>query len=247
MTYRIKGWVKFQHFKDRRPPWIKLYRDILEDPDWHELDGDTAKILVALWLLASEDDEQQGQLPDARRLAFRLRISETKVNQALTKLSHWLEQDGINTISSGYQDDAPETETETETETEIETKKEKREIQKALPCPDSVNPATWSDFLQVRKAKKAPVTAAAISGIEREARKAGWSLEKALLECCARGWAGFKADWVADKGPQKTQHQLNNEAMARSSGLIPKHDEYQSNIIEGEIYESEPATTKRLG
>ncbi len=241
MTYRIKGWVKFQHFKDRRPPWIKLYRDILEDPDWHELDGDTAKILVALWLLASEDDEQQGQLPDARRLAFRLRISETKVNQALTKLSHWLEQDGINTISSGYQDDAPET------ETEIETKKEKREIQKALPCPDSVNPATWSDFLQVRKAKKAPVTAAAISGIEREARKAGWSLEKALLECCARGWAGFKADWVADKGPQKTQHQLNNEAMARSIGLIPKHDEYQSNIIEGEIYESEPATTKRLG
>ena len=247
MTYRIKGWVKFQHFKDRRPPWIKLYRDILEDPDWHELDGDTAKILVALWLLASEDDEQQGQLPDARRLAFRLRISETKVNQALTKLSHWLEQDGINTISSGYQDDAPETETETETETEIETKKEKREIQKALPCPDAVNPATWSDFLQVRKAKKAPVTAAAISGIEREARKAGWSLEKALLECCARGWAGFKADWVADKGPQKTQHQLNNEAMARSIGLIPKHDEYQGNIIEGEIYESEPATTKRLG
>jgi hypothetical protein len=101
--------------------------------------------------------------------------------------------------------------------------------------------------LQVRKAKKAPVTAAAISGIEREARKAGWSLEKALLECCARGWAGFKADWVADKGPQKTQHQLNNEAMARSIGLIPKHDEYQGNIIEGEIYESEPSTTKRLG
>jgi hypothetical protein len=243
MTYRIKGWVKFQHFKDRRPPWIKLYRDILEDPDWHDLDGDTAKILVALWLLASEDDDQQGRLPDARRLAFRLRISETKVNQALTKLSHWLEHDGINTISSGYQDDAPETETETETE----TKKEKREIQKALPCPDSVNPATWADFLQVRKAKKAPVTAAAISGIEREARKAGWSLEKALLECCARGWAGFKADWVADKGPQKTQHQLNNEAMARSIGLIPKHDEYQGNIIEGEIYESEPTTTKRLG
>ena len=243
MTYRIKGWVKFQHFKDRRPPWIKLYRDILEDPDWHDLDGDTAKILVALWLIASEDDQQEGRLPDARRLAFRLRISESKVNQALTKLSHWLEQDGINTISSGYQVDAPETETETETE----TKKEKREIQKALACPDSVNPSTWSDFLQVRKAKKAPVTAAAISGIEREARKAGWSLEKALTECCARGWAGFKADWVADKGPQKTQHQLNNEAMARSIGLIPKHDEYQGTTIEGEIYEAEPTTTKRLG
>jgi hypothetical protein len=241
MTYRIKGWVKFQHFKDRRPPWIKLYRDILEDPDWHDLDGDTAKILVALWLLASEDEDQEGKLPDARRLAFRLRVSETKVNQALTKLSHWLEHDDIDVISSGYQSDAPETETETETETE------KRQIQKALACPVNVQEATWSDFLQVRKAKKAPVTAAAISGIEREARKAGWSLEKALMEICARGWTGFKAEWVADKGPQKTQHQLNNEAMARSIGLIPKQDEYQGNVIEGEIYDAEPTTTKRLG
>ena len=28
---RIKNWNRFQHFKDRKPPWIKLYRDILDD------------------------------------------------------------------------------------------------------------------------------------------------------------------------------------------------------------------------
>ena len=245
MTYRIKGWVKFQHFKDRRPPWIKLYRDILEDPDWHDLDGDTAKILVALWLLASEDEEQEGKLPDARRLAFRLRIPESKVNQALTKLSHWLERDDIDVISSGYQSDAPET--ETETESERETKKETR-VQKALACPINVNPEIWADFLVIRKAKKAPVTAAAIAGIEREARKAQWSLEKALVECCARGWAGFKAEWVnKEQNQNKTQHQINQEGIARSLGLLPKHDEYQGNVIEGEIYDAEPNTPKRLG
>ena len=242
MTYRIKGWVKFQHFKDRRPPWIKLYRDILEDPDWHDLDGDTAKILVALWLLASEDEDQEGKLPDARRLAFRLRVSETKVNQALTKLSHWLERDDIDVISSGYQGDAPETETETETKTETETR-----VQKALSCPVDVHPETWSDFLQHRKTKKAAVTESAIKGIEREARKAGWSLEKALIECCARGWVGFKAEWVANQGPQKTQHQLNQEGIARSLGLIPREDQFQGNVIEGEIYDAEPTTPKRLG
>ena len=244
MTYRIKGWVKFQHFKDRRPPWIKLYRDILEDPDWHDLDGDTAKILVALWLLASEDEEQEGKLPDARRLAFRLRVPESKVNQALTKLSHWLERDDIDVISSGYQSDAPET--ETETESERETKKETR-VQKALACPINVNPEIWADFLVIRKAKKAPVTAAAIAGIEREARKAQWSLEKALVECCARGWAGFKAEWVNKDQGNKTQHQINQEGIARSLGLLPKHDEYQGNVIEGEIYDAEPNTPKRLG
>ena len=243
MTYKIKGWTKFQHFKDRRPPWIKLYRDILEDPDWHDLDGDTAKILVALWLIASEDEDQNGALPDVRRIAFRLRLPETKVKQSLNKLSHWLDQDDDIVISSGYQSDAPETETETETETE----KSKRQIEKTVQCPVSVNPDTWKDFVQVRKSKKAPITDSAIKGIEREARKAGWSLEKALVECCARGWAGFKAEWVNKDQGNKTQHQINQEGIARSLGLLPKHDEYQGNVIEGEIYDAEPTTTKRLG
>jgi hypothetical protein len=29
-----------------------------------------------------------------------------------------------------------------------------------------------------------------------QAEKAGLSLEAALRECCARGWAGFKASWL---------------------------------------------------
>ena len=118
---KIKNWGRFQHFKDRRPPWIKLYRDLLDDPDWHELDAEAAKILVSLWLLASEDENQEGGLPDAKRIAFRLRIPVNKVNQALTKLSHWLYPDDINSISERYQLDAPETETETYTEREKET------------------------------------------------------------------------------------------------------------------------------
>lgn len=120
MSLKIKGWSKFQHFKDRKPPWIKLYRDILDDVDWHDLDSDSAKILVMLWLIASEDD---GDLPELKKLAFRLRISESKLNQSLTKLNHWLIQDDINVISERYQSDAPETEKETETykeETESE-------------------------------------------------------------------------------------------------------------------------------
>ena len=115
---KIKNWSKFQHFKDRRPPWVKLYRDILDDPDWHELEGDVAKALVMLWLIASEDETQEGNLPDAKHLAFRLRMPVNKVNQLLAKLSGWVIQDDIEVISERYQSDAPETETETETEKE---------------------------------------------------------------------------------------------------------------------------------
>ena len=111
MTIRIKNWSHFQHFKDRRPPWVKLYRELLDDMDWHELEPKAAKILVSLWLIASEFD---GELPGIKRLAFRLRITEKETLDVIFKLSHWLEQDDINPISERYQVDAPETETETE-------------------------------------------------------------------------------------------------------------------------------------
>ena len=126
MTYRIKNFEKFQHFKDRSPPWIKLYRDILDDPDWHELDPESAKVLVMLWLIASEDETKQGNLPEMKKLAFRLRIEQKRLEKLCIKLSHWLEQTDIELISSGYQTDAPERageeerreETEGETETD---------------------------------------------------------------------------------------------------------------------------------
>jgi len=113
---------------------------------------------------------------------------------------------------------------------------------KTVEKPDGVSATTWSDFLQIRKSKKAAVTESAIKGIEREARKAGWSLDKALVECCARGWAGFKAEWVADKAPLKTQHQLNNEAMARSIGLIP--NERVPEAQHGEVYDENSFTAR---
>lgn len=108
---KIKNWSQFQHFKDRRPPWIKLYRDLLDDVEWHELDAEAAKVLVMLWLIASEHD---GRIPEARILAFRLRLPEKQVKSIVSKLSHWLEQDDIEPISERYQDDLPETERETE-------------------------------------------------------------------------------------------------------------------------------------
>ena len=121
--YRIKGWHKFQHFKDRKPPWIKLYRDLLDDVEWHNLDAKAAKALVMLWLIASEND---GDLPNVKTLAFRLRVPENEMKSIVSKLSHWLEQVDINAISSRYQDDTLETEIETDKEKEIEREGERK-------------------------------------------------------------------------------------------------------------------------
>lgn len=136
---RIKNWSQFQHFKDRRPPWIKLYRDILDDIEWHNLDAQASKVLVMCWLIASENE---GKLPDIKTLAFRLRMSEKNTSESINKLSHWLEQDDINVISQRYQDDSLEKEIETETK-----KEERQKSQRATRLPsDFFFPKEWFDF-----------------------------------------------------------------------------------------------------
>ena len=112
----IKNWGKFQHYKNRRPPWIKLYKDLIDDPDWHSLKGEDAKYLIMIWLIASEAED--GQLPPIKKLSFRLRLPEDITNQLLTRLSNWLVHDDSNLIANCYRDALPEAETETETETE---------------------------------------------------------------------------------------------------------------------------------
>lgn len=88
----------------------------------------------------------------------------------------------------------------TVTGTETDNRKHKPETRSdKLPAPDGVSDSVWTDFLRIRKAKRAPMTDTALDGIRQEADKAGLTLQEALQVCCARGWQGFKADWLADQ------------------------------------------------
>ena len=68
--------------------------------------------------------------------------------------------------------------------------------------PYGVTDSVWQDWLKLRKAKKAAVTQTALDGIQREADKAGVSLQSVLETCCERGWTGFKADWLKSHAHQ---------------------------------------------
>ena len=82
-------------------------------------------------------------------------------------------------------------------------------------CPEGISLQVWNDYLAVRKAKRSPLTATALTAIEKEAGKAGWSLEKALSECAARGWIGFKAEWVDKLSTQKLSFAERDEMLKR--------------------------------
>lgn len=135
---RVKNWSRFQHYNRRNPPWIKLYRSLLDDKDFHDLDGESVKHLVKIWLIASEAD---GELPASDVLAFRLRVDSEMLARIIPKLFKWLEG-ASEMLATCKQDAIPEaeaeaeanTETETETETEAEQEKPHRNGKTATPA-----------------------------------------------------------------------------------------------------------------
>jgi len=82
-------------------------------------------------------------------------------------------------------------------------------------CPEGISLQVWNDYLAVRKAKRSPLTATALTAIEKEAGKAGWSLEKALSECVSSGWVGFKAEWVDKLSNPKLSFAERDELLKR--------------------------------
>lgn len=67
-----------------------------------------------------------------------------------------------------------------------------------------------TDFLAIRKAKRAPLTQTALQGIQNQAEKAGITLENALRVCVERGWQSYKAEWDRDSG-KKNSHDLSGK------------------------------------
>lgn len=57
-TFSVKNFARFQHYKDRAPPWIKLYNELLDDYEFGRLPDASKMHLIAIWLLASRSDNK---------------------------------------------------------------------------------------------------------------------------------------------------------------------------------------------
>ena len=115
----VKDWHRFQHYKDRNPPWVKLHRSLLDDPEYHELSPEAAKVLPLIWLAASEYSTD-GSLPDIKRLAFRLHYASNALSDIIKQLNHWIILEDSEALASCESVAIPETETKTETKTDFE-------------------------------------------------------------------------------------------------------------------------------
>ena len=80
-----KNWANFQHYKDRNPPWIRLHKKLLDNKDFNALPPMACKVLVLLWLVASDTTDGSFE-DDADALAFRIRLPVKDVASSLKTL-----------------------------------------------------------------------------------------------------------------------------------------------------------------
>lgn len=96
-------------------------------------------------------------------------------------------------------------------------KPSKADAWKALLAENGIVGQLADDYVAIRVAKNAPLTATAMEGLKREAAKAGMTLEQAITYSTEQGWQGFKAEWLLNKvfgNQSKPQNRIND---------LPKH------------------------
>lgn len=108
--------------------------------------------------------------------------------------------------------------------------------------PDGVIPQVWDDFLQLRKQKRSAVTDTVMRGIQKEASKAGLSLNDALEHCCVAGWQSFNAEWYANAKAKAV-----NKQDAEQPWVKQNREWFESatgRVAEKDIFDIEPNLTR---
>lgn len=149
---KINNWEKTQHYKTRRPPWIRLYTDIIEK---YDQDGkpkkfynlpDDAKLTFITLLCASSKFHNNIPFENPRELASILAITENSINLGPLIKAEYIQIindasiDASKDASGKFCDRATESETETESETDNEGY--------ALPDQEIINNASEPKIIE---------------------------------------------------------------------------------------------------
>ena len=125
---RIANWAKFQHYRDRRPPWIKLHVEVLDEYDGagevKKFRGlpDTAKLTFFVLLpLASRYDAGIVPTDAPDWIAAQTGIDAASVNIAPLVACGYVEHLASKLLAECSKNAPPEREREGETEAEGET------------------------------------------------------------------------------------------------------------------------------
>jgi len=107
---------RWQHYKDRCPPWMKLHRDLLRDYEFGQYTDAQKYHLLGIWLLATQLDNKIPDDPEWLKVQIG---AKSRIDIQLYLRHNDLVQHASNMLAECKQDAIGETETETETENYI--------------------------------------------------------------------------------------------------------------------------------
>ncbi|HGG8094025.1 TPA: replication protein [Neisseria meningitidis] len=81
----------------------------------------------------------------------------------------------------------------------VKAKPTKHETELALLADYGITGQVAADFLQVRKAKRQPLTETAMKLLAADAEKCGMTALQAVEYAIGNGWASFRAEWLQNK------------------------------------------------
>lgn len=163
--FAVKNFEQFQHYKDRSPPWIKLYNDVLDDYLFSNLPDSTKAHLMQIWLLASKNNNKLPLDPQwiGQRISARTKVDldalidagficEIKPNQQLTGMGQ-----GDSGALAGRKQDAP-LEEKRRGEESCDSQRDKslaefmfQKIKTVMPKTKPPNLDKWADTIRLMR------------------------------------------------------------------------------------------------
>lgn len=185
----VKNWDKFQHYKDRNPPWIKLHRTLLNDYDFGCLQDASKLHLMLIWLLASQTE---GRIPDDPEF-LKGKLGLKAKPDLLYLVNHGF-LIPITDASKTLALDASTTLATCPLETEAYKEEKEKEPRANGALPDWVPEGPWKSWLEVRGKIRAPNTPRALLLAVNQLdklRKSGYEPALILENATLRGWRGL--------------------------------------------------------
>jgi hypothetical protein len=179
-TFHVKNLDRFQHYKDRAPPWIKLYNELLDDYEFGLLPDASKWHLIAIWLLASRSANKIPYDPTwvGRRINAASKVDLDSLARAgfivVDQELHNAEQNASASLAERLPRERVELEEERETEvcavavaTRTPPRDEFEEFWKAYPKREGANPKAPSRKLFVAAIKAGATLEEILHGVRR--------------------------------------------------------------------------------
>lgn len=228
---RVKNWAEFQHYRDRRPPWIKLHRGLLDDFAWHRLPDASRALAPLLWLLASE--QADGAIPyDLETIAFGLHMTRDKVEEAIAPLI------GAGFLIEERADDAPlaareqEACSESERESETERARARESGARARGTPTRI-PEDFAAAARARSRLAAPIAA-------------DWQASAADLAWAARACPDLAPALLAAETERFRNHAIGNNRTAHDWGPLWRNWVMKAKLDPFDFAQGRPRAAGRL-